>query len=160
MDQVTIHELKQSLEKEHDLLVAELKEIARPDPKIKGNWNAKYPKFDQEEYGSHGSLETEADEVEEYEELLEAEHNFESPLFSIFWVGVWRDQGEPYSSRSNLGYLASQFPGSLGSGRAISFSSATSKSCSFSSDFFSSWMVTWSNIKLGYEFYFKMSTFY
>ena len=83
MDQVTIHELKQSLEKEHDLLVAELKEIARPDPKIKGNWNAKYPKFDQEEYGSHGSLETEADEVEEYEELLEAEHSLESRLLAI-----------------------------------------------------------------------------
>ena len=43
MDQVTIHELKQSLEKEHDLLVAELKEIARPDPKIKGNWKKPAP---------------------------------------------------------------------------------------------------------------------
>lgn len=83
MDQVTIHELKQTLEKEHDLLIAELKEIARPDPKIQGNWNANYPKFDQEEYGSHGSLETEADEVEEYEELLEAEHSLESRLLSI-----------------------------------------------------------------------------
>ncbi|MBI2122236.1 MAG: TraR/DksA C4-type zinc finger protein [Candidatus Sungbacteria bacterium] len=83
MDLVTVHELKQALEKEHDMLVAELKEIARPDPKMRGNWIAKYPKFDREEYGSHSSLETEADEVEEYEERLEAEHSLESRLLSI-----------------------------------------------------------------------------
>lgn len=83
MNPVAIHELKLALEKEHDLLVAELKVIAKPDPAIKGNWSANYPKFDREEYGSHGSLETEADEVEEYEELLEAEHSLESRLLAI-----------------------------------------------------------------------------
>lgn len=95
MDPVTIHELKQALEKEHDTLVAELKEIARPDPKIQGNWIAEYPKFDREESGSHSSLETEADEVEEYEERLEAEHSLESRLLSITHA-LHRIQQETY----------------------------------------------------------------
>lgn len=80
MDQTTLIELKKSLEEEHEKLLTELKSIATADPKIKGNWNAKYPQFETGEYGSHSSLEGEADEFEEYEVRLEAEHSLESRL--------------------------------------------------------------------------------
>lgn len=80
MNQVILTEFKKSLEKAHEKLVTELKYIATADPKIKGNWNAKYPQFETGEYGSHSSLEEEADEFEEYEVRLEAEHSLESRL--------------------------------------------------------------------------------
>lgn len=80
MDQITLNELKKSLEEEHEKLMTELKSIATADLKTKGNWNAKYPQFETGEYGSHSSLEEEADEFEEYEVRLEAEHSLESRL--------------------------------------------------------------------------------
>lgn len=80
MDQTTLVELKKSLEEEREKLAAELKSIATADPKVKGNWNAKYPQFETGEYGSHASLDEEADEFEEYEVRLEAEHSLESRL--------------------------------------------------------------------------------
>lgn len=83
MNQITLTELKKSLEEEHEKLVIELKSIAAADPKTKGNWNARYPQFETEEYGSHSSLEEEADEFEEYEVRLEAEHSLESRLLGI-----------------------------------------------------------------------------
>lgn len=83
MDPTTIQELKARLEQEHDRLVAELKSIATPNPKIRGDWDASYPKFEPEEYGSHAAREEEADEVEEYEMRLAAEHSLESRLIQI-----------------------------------------------------------------------------
>lgn len=80
MDQTTLTELKKSLEEEREKLAAELKSIATADSKIKGNWSAKYPQFETGEYGSHASLDEEADEFEEYEVRLEAEHSLESRL--------------------------------------------------------------------------------
>jgi RNA polymerase-binding transcription factor DksA len=86
MDETTKQELKKSLEEEHDILVGELKSIAKPDPKMAGNWDARFPQFEAgqtSEYGSHGKLEEEADEVEEYEVRLEAEHSLESRLLEV-----------------------------------------------------------------------------
>ena len=80
IDQTTLAEFEKSLEDEREKLAAELKSIATADPKVKGNWNAQYPQFETGEYGSHASLDEEADEFEEYEVRLEAEHSLESRL--------------------------------------------------------------------------------
>ena len=83
MNKETLQELKTALEKEQDMLVAELKNIAVPDPRIKGDWDATYPKFSESETGSHSSLDEEADEVEEYEVRLATEHSLESQLLAV-----------------------------------------------------------------------------
>ena len=83
LTQEILKEFRQSLENERGKLIAELKEIAKPDPQMQGNWIAEFPKFASEETGSHGSLEEEQDEVEEYEVRLEAEHSIESRLLEI-----------------------------------------------------------------------------
>lgn len=85
MDHTTLLELKKTLEKEHDKLVEELKSIATPDPRMRGDWDANFPQFEERlaSYGSHGKLEEEADEVEEYEVRLEAEHSLESRLLEV-----------------------------------------------------------------------------
>ena len=83
MNTTALTELKRALEEEHAKIVGELKSISSPDPDFKGNWDARYPQFEPGEYGSHSSLETEADEVEEYEVRLEAEHSLESRLLAV-----------------------------------------------------------------------------
>ena len=83
LHQDTINEFRLLLEQEKGKLISELKEIAKPDPAMKGNWNALFPHFEEQESGSSGSLETEQDEVEEYEVLLEAEHSLESRLLEV-----------------------------------------------------------------------------
>lgn len=83
MDATLLQELKKSLEEEHEKIVGELKSVATKDPKMKGDWDAKFPQFETQEYGSHGKLEEEADEVEEYEARLAAEHSLESRLLEI-----------------------------------------------------------------------------
>lgn len=83
MDQIILKQLKSSLEQEHDKLVAELKSIARPDPKMAGDWDSTMPQFEMGESGSHASLEEEADEVEEYETRLATEHSLESRLLEV-----------------------------------------------------------------------------
>lgn len=83
MDNKILQELAEALEKERDILVSELKGIARENPKIKGNWETVYPKFEPDESGSHLSREEEEDEVEEYEGRLAAEQSLESRLLQV-----------------------------------------------------------------------------
>lgn len=83
MDQNILLTLRNKLESEHDTLISELSSIAKRDPKMKNDWDAKMPKFEPQESGSHSSLEEEADEVEEYEARLEAEHSLESRLLRV-----------------------------------------------------------------------------
>lgn len=82
MDHAIVNELKKLLEEEHGKLVTELKSVAHPNPRGE-SWDATYPQFTLAEYGSHGSLEEEADEVEEYEARLETEHSLESRLLEV-----------------------------------------------------------------------------
>ena len=70
--------LKAKLEKEKENLEKELKSFARKNPKLKGDWNTEYPKFNRG-VGSQG-LEEAADEVEEYLNLLPIEANLELRL--------------------------------------------------------------------------------
>ena len=83
MNTSILQELKTALEQEHDKLVAELKSFARPDPRMKNNWDSKFPAFEVGEYGSHAALGGEADEVEEYEVRLAAEYSLESRLLEV-----------------------------------------------------------------------------
>ncbi len=83
MDEKTLQQLKQALEAEQAELVKELRAIATPDKKMAGDWDAIYPKFASDEAGSHSSADEEADEVDEYEVRLEAEHSLESRLLEV-----------------------------------------------------------------------------
>jgi len=77
MKKELLDNLKQKLEKEKSALETELKSFAVEDEDIKGNWNAKYPSKER------GDQEEEADESQEYENLLSLEHNLELKLRDV-----------------------------------------------------------------------------
>jgi len=81
MDKKLLKELKEKLEKEKSRIEEELKKFAKKDEKLKGDWDTKYPKWDGEAGSS--SLETMANEVEEYESLLPIEQTLELKLRDI-----------------------------------------------------------------------------
>src|SRR3989344_3292638 len=67
LDQKILDELKNALEKEKETLLAELKTIARPDPKVKGDWDTLHTEMGGDEVASEQDLQggEEADESEE-----------------------------------------------------------------------------------------------
>jgi len=75
MEQKLLHEFKEKLEKEKESLEKELQGFANADEKVKGDWDTKFPEFN-----NGGNLEEAADEVEEYEARLPIEHNLEIRL--------------------------------------------------------------------------------
>ena len=77
MDKKLIKELKNKLEKEKVSLEKELKGFAKEDKNIKHNWNVPYPNR------QNSDMEEEADEVQEYDNLLSLEHNLELRLRDI-----------------------------------------------------------------------------
>ena len=77
MSKKIVQELKEKLEKEKNNLEQELKKFATKDDKPKGDWDTRYPKF------NGGSLEDEADEVQEYERLLSVEYSLELRLKNV-----------------------------------------------------------------------------
>ena len=81
MNKKLLKELKEKLEKEKSQIEEELKKFAKRDEKLKGDWNTRFPKWDGEAGSS--SLETMADEVEEYETLLPIEQILELKLRNI-----------------------------------------------------------------------------
>lgn len=81
MKKEILEKLKTKLEKEKENLEKELKSFARKNPKLKGDWNTEYPKFNRG-VGSQG-LEEAADEVEEYLNLLPIEANLELKLRTV-----------------------------------------------------------------------------
>lgn len=82
MDEKTIAELKEQLEKNRIEIENNLKTFAKKDKKLKGDWDTKFPKWG--EGGSGGAaLESGADQVEQYGNLLPVEHNLESQLKDI-----------------------------------------------------------------------------
>jgi len=72
-----IEELKTKLEKEKESLEKELKSFATEDKNLKHNWDAKYPNRE------NGNMEEEADEVQEYDNLVSLEHNLELKLKDV-----------------------------------------------------------------------------
>ncbi|HOU45650.1 MAG TPA: TraR/DksA C4-type zinc finger protein [Candidatus Pacearchaeota archaeon] len=75
---------KKFLESEKEKLQKMLSEFATKDDKLKGDWDTKYPEMGggDNETGDD-KLETEADEVEEYETNLPIEHQLETRLLKI-----------------------------------------------------------------------------
>jgi len=77
MNKDLIKKLKQALEKEKFTLKKELESFAKEDKNIKYNWDTLYPNRQS------GNIEEEADEVQEYENLLSLEHNLELKLKAV-----------------------------------------------------------------------------
>ncbi|MEK7562750.1 MAG: TraR/DksA C4-type zinc finger protein [Patescibacteria group bacterium] len=77
MQSKKIEELKAKLEKEKESLEKELKSFATEDKDLKHNWDAKYPNRE------NGNMEEEADEMQEYDNLVSLEHNLELKLRNV-----------------------------------------------------------------------------
>ena len=81
MDEKFLKTAKQKLEKEKEVLEGELKQFAKQNPKLKGDWSTKFPNFN---VGSGSQrLEEAADEVEEYLTLLPIESRLELKLQAV-----------------------------------------------------------------------------
>jgi len=79
MDKIIEKELEEKLLEEKNNLEKELSEFAVKDPKVKGDWDAKFPN-----YGDMNSNQDEnSDEVEEYAADVAVEHTLELRLKDI-----------------------------------------------------------------------------
>jgi len=100
MDKNLLKKLKESLEKEKLQIEDGLKKIAKKDEKLKGDWNIVFPKWDGETGGS--SMETAADQVEEYINLLPQEHVLELKLQNVN-LALKKMEGGKYGSCEKCG---------------------------------------------------------
>jgi DnaK suppressor protein len=82
LDKKIIEELKENLNKSREEIENNLKTFAKKDKDLKGDWDTKFPKWG--EGGSGGAaLESGADQVEQYGNMLPVEHNLETQLKDI-----------------------------------------------------------------------------
>jgi len=81
MNKKLLEKLKEKLEKDKGSIESQLQGFAKKDTKLKGDWNTKYPRLNDER--GNQSMEDAADEVEEYANLLPVEHNLELRLVAI-----------------------------------------------------------------------------
>ena len=72
-----IDELKVKLESEKNAIIKELNSFATEDKGLKNNWDVRYPNRES------GNMEEEADEVQEYDNLLSIENNLELRLKDV-----------------------------------------------------------------------------
>lgn len=77
MDKKLIEQLKEKLENEKSSIEKELGSFATADNDQKDNWNTRYPNREM------GNMEEEADEMQEYDNMLSVEHNLELRLKDI-----------------------------------------------------------------------------
>jgi len=77
MDKKLIEELKVKLEEQKKSIEKELETFAKKDDIPKGDWETKYPNRE------NGNMEEEADEVQEYGNLLPVEHSLELKLKDV-----------------------------------------------------------------------------
>lgn len=77
MEKELLEKLKQNLEKEKATLKKGLEGFASEDKKLKGNWDTRYPNRE------NGNMEEEADETQEYDNLLSLEHSLELKLRDV-----------------------------------------------------------------------------
>lgn len=82
MNKTELKKIKGRLENEKNQIEKELSKFAKKDDKVEGDWDTRFPKWD-EGGGSSSSMEIAADEVEEYIKLLPLEHIFEIRLKNI-----------------------------------------------------------------------------
>lgn len=74
---IFIKKMEERLKKEKASIENSLKSFATKDKKLPGDWDVRFPKFND------GKLEEAADEVEEYENLLPIEFSLENRLKDI-----------------------------------------------------------------------------
>lgn len=77
MDKKLLEQLKEKLEVEKKSLTTELESFAKKDDVPKGDWETKYPNRE------NGTMEEEADEVQEYDNMLSVEHSLELKLRDV-----------------------------------------------------------------------------
>ena len=77
MDKKLIEELKNKLETNKNSLQKELESFASEDPKLKHNWDTRYPNRED------GDKDDEADEVQEYDNKLSLEYSLELKLKDV-----------------------------------------------------------------------------
>jgi DnaK suppressor protein len=77
MEKKLTEELEKKLKEEKKFIEEELEKFAKKDDSPKGDWETKYPNRE------NGTMEEEADEVQEYENLLPVEHSLETKLKDI-----------------------------------------------------------------------------
>jgi len=77
MDKKLIEDLKKKLKAEKTAIEKELETFAKKDDSPKGDWETKYPNRE------NGTMEEEADEVQEYGNMLPVEHSLELKLKDI-----------------------------------------------------------------------------
>ncbi len=77
MDKKLIEESKTKLEEQKKSLQKELGSFASEDPNLKHNWDAKYPNRED------GDKDEEADEAQEYDNMLSLEHSLELKLKDV-----------------------------------------------------------------------------
>ena len=80
-DNSFIKEIKEKLEKDKASIEASLKRFATKDKKLPGDWDVRFPEFNNDK--NNNNLEDSADEVEEYENLLPIEFSLENRLKDI-----------------------------------------------------------------------------
>ena len=77
MDKKLIAELKEKLELQKNSIQKELESFATEDPKLKHNWDTKYPNREDSD------KEEAADEVQEYDNKLSVEYSLELKLKDV-----------------------------------------------------------------------------
>lgn len=77
MNKETIDRFQKTLQLKKEALEKELSSFATKDAKLKGDWDAKYPRIPE------GNLEEAASEVEEYSTSLPIEHSLELQLKDV-----------------------------------------------------------------------------
>ncbi len=77
MDKNLIEDLKNKLEEEKNSIQKELESFAQQDPLVKHNWDAKYPNRED------GDKDEEADQVQEYDNMVSLEHSLEMKLKDV-----------------------------------------------------------------------------
>ncbi|MDP2641340.1 MAG: hypothetical protein Q8P39_02250 [Candidatus Yanofskybacteria bacterium] len=96
MDKNRMQEAKAALEKEKERLEQDLSSFAKKDPKLKNDWDSKYPRVPE------GGLEEAANEVEEYSTRVSVEHELELKLRAVN-EALGRIQKGTYGTCGNCG---------------------------------------------------------
>jgi len=96
MEKKLLDEFKTILESKKESITKELKTFAKKDDHPKGDWETIYPNRE------NGSMEEEADEVQEYDNMLPVEYSLELKLKDINLALEKIEKGE-YGSCENCG---------------------------------------------------------
>jgi DnaK suppressor protein len=112
MDKALIALLEEKLKKEKENLEKRLNKFSQKDKKPEGDWDTRYPQF------NGGGLEEEADEVEEYTNLLPVEHALELELekvnkalkkIKLGSYGICKRCGKPISRKRLEAYPQAEY---------------------------------------------------